>query len=197
MNKILVLVALLGIWIIEFENLAMAQTRHGQFMGPERIAQKLGRMWEAHGNPIPLLEPLKNDEHLASLMGAYVRDGGVSVFVNGQPNPINVLVYQLMMESWAKKLSSYCDHPQLPFEPHVEFELALKKTCQEAIAGAGPDVDPNIRAWRDLYFMTMGLGSSNLEWVSWRAATLKFKSRSFRVNAWLSLLLHPDLLMDK
>lgn len=168
-----------------------SQTRTGQLKGGEQLSNELASRWLQVDKKFPLLQPIKNDQGLAVLLGAYAKEGAEYHFMNGSPTSLNWVLYQLIMESWTKQLTGFCQsgRPRIPI--NRDFRQALHRLC--GWNGGAGSFD---QAWSAFYTLTLGPTVPESEWQPFKKFVLAQERPHQVENGILALLLHPYLLME-
>lgn len=149
-----------------------------QFRGASAVEEVLSeRLWSP-GSTISLARYI--DYNLRSLLGARVAFGGESVFSNGEPNSVNMLLWNVSLQGVADEIALNCSFNSFP-PLNNKFKAALQKVClwpeesaksnsvlQEywlAVMGYDAPIE-EFEAWRDFFLTSSFAKKSAQETIS-------------------------------
>jgi hypothetical protein len=107
--------------------------RAAHFKGAVRIEQLITERITGVDHPFSLYRYFgasgRSALLLKQLLGAYVSDGTSSVFQNGEPNSVNMLLWNLVLYGLAEELEKNCSSStSLPIRP--PFRQSLDEICK-------------------------------------------------------------------
>ena len=128
-------------------------------------------------------------------MGAFIEQDGEVRFVNGEPNPLNILIWDIAMQGLAHNLVDFCDGRGARLRLKKELKELIQSTCQSY---------PNISKEQilDLWMIFIGFLApfeEAEEFVSFYSAGLKKieDGETWLFNVFHSLLMHPYFLLQQ
>lgn len=166
---------------------------HARFKGFTAVARELSTRIAPRGEPVPLLQYVPA-EGLAPLLGTWNNFGGEHVFRNGDPNPVNMLIWHGTFSAFAKALAGGCSRP--PFDLNERFARSLAKAC------AWPRAEAKEQgAMLELWLALMGYNAPESEFAAWRAFLLaRYGDRPAgeALEAMgFTILMNPYFLLDR
>lgn len=103
---------------------------------------------------------------LLDLLGTYDETSGSDQFKNGDPNSVNMLLWQLLLEAMGQELSLRCSHTgTLHLNP--VFQAAIDPLCQWPAPSAKTD-----SALRGFWTAVMGYDAPEEEFLAWEQFAL-------------------------
>lgn len=180
-------------------NLLFAGPQAGQYRGYVEIESTIKRnFFRANATFFlaNLIGQQNPDGSLMTLLGTYEPNGGR--YVNGNPNALSMLVWNMVAQSMATGLSQECVGSgkfRSLFNENANEQV--KRVCQWA-KGKSFSEEESQQVWR----LVVGYVAPKSEFESWRVFVSALEKRqsdshSERAkNLWMSLLLHPYFLMD-
>ncbi len=131
---------------------------------------------------------------ILQLLGYYpdgLNDGEIS---NGDPNAVNVLVYNILFNKFSEHASN-CDLVNDPFNRTIyqsRFIELIEKMCQQ-------DNEFTDEQYFELWFLFMGYFAPESEYLFWKdlLQSSNFNSQQQRIyNALMTILMHPYFLIQ-
>jgi len=176
-----------------YPSMALAQAT--QFRGHAEIEKILSHRLAPADKPLTLLPYVGNQYGLLNLLGSWAQSGGVSVFSNGLPNAVNMLIWYSSLHGIAKDLGAKCTQSN-GLAINAEFAKTLQTICAWP-ADSAKSESTMLAFWLGI----MDYSAPEEEFQAWRAfflnSSYQNKSAGETVSAMsLSILMSPFLLLQ-
>jgi len=174
---------------------AMATAKVGEYRGYIAAESLISERLLLEGAPFSFSTYSNGQRGLLNLLGFYESDGENS-FRNGQPNSINMLMWQMVLQGFASDVAAHCtNQSRLLFQP--VFRSTLDTLCRWPSPEAQDDA-----TMRMFWLSVMSYDAPEEEYLAWRDFFLRssYVSRpaSEAVSALiLSILYNPHFLLRK
>lgn len=147
----------------------------------------------------PREAPLEGDDFLPAedmedLLGTWSTFGSEHHFRNGYPNSLSMMIWQVVMSSFAESMGRSCTKPELEFTP--TFLATLATVCTWPKSASQSD-----KSLRSYWLAIMGFNAPEPEYAAWRDFIRReyaAKPAAEAVRAMtLAITLHPNFLLHR
>jgi hypothetical protein len=171
------------LWLLLFTSQAHAEPA---FRGYAAIEQTLTERLladgtEFHFNRYIKLPPGLSSEPLLALLGTYASTGS-DQFQNGDPNSVNMLLWQMFLQLTGQELAAHCAH-QGKLRLNPVFEATLAPLCTWPADTAKTDA-----ALRGFWTGVMGYDAPEEEFLAWEKFALSSSYAAKPANEALPIL---------
>ncbi len=183
-------------------------TRPGQYKGFDSVQEQLRQRLFIESFQDRFLLQLVIEDPLGSLrplMGLFIGDSGGNRFVNGEANPMNVLLWSATLERLAALLSQNCD-PETPDENSYYPGTLLYDNLRENIRANLASVcerSATSEHLSDLWISLIGFQADRealtayVELLETTQQQENISSHDLVKGALFSILMHPEMLLKR
>ena len=133
---------------------------------------------------------------LTSLLGAYVNAGGTTIYENGQPNALNLALWQVAFAGFALDAAKICSAEAPPVQLNDAFAARLRPLCAWPAPAAQDE-----QVMMDLWLSVMGFQAPQSEFTLWRnwfrseAAYAEMPAVNVLPNMLVAIMMNPYFLL--
>jgi hypothetical protein len=171
-----------------------AWAQESQLKGFRKISLELSNRIAPRNQVLPLMQfvPAPGIE---ALLGTWLTFANVHAYHNGNPNPVNMVIWNVIASQFAESLGQSCIQPKMPFNP--EFLKSLNALCAWPADSAKTE-----EAMTAYWILMMGYDAPEQEFRVWREFFLNSeyasKSGAEAVQAMsFAILMNPYFNLEK